>query len=276
MNHKPISVSMYVYGKDNPEHFRTAVESILHQTVKPDEIVLVVDGPVPDELNLVISAYEQQPIFNVIRLAENQGHGNARRIGLSKCSYELVALMDADDISVQNRFELQLAAFQANPEISVVGGNIIEFSNDPTNIVGMRSVPQSDTEIKRYMKTRCPMNQMTVMFRKQDVEAVGGYIDWYCEEDYYLWLRLMQAGYMFYNIDSVLCHVRVGEEMYKRRGGLKYFKSEARLQKYMIDNHIIPWTTYVNNVLKRLVVQVLLPNTIRGWVFKTFAREHVK
>lgn len=276
MNRIPFSVSMCVYGKNNPEHFRTAVESILHQTVKPDEIVLVVDGPVPDELNLVISAYEQQPVFNVIRLAENQGHGNARRMGLSKCSYELVALMDADDISVDNRFELQLAAFQDHPDVSVIGGNITEFSNDPTNIVGMRSVPQSDTEIKRYMKTRCPMNQITVMFRKQDVEAVGGYIDWYCEEDYYLWLRLMQAGYMFLNIDSALCHVRVGEEMYKRRGGWKYFKSEAKLQKYMIDNQIIPWTTYVNNVLKRLVVQVLLPNTIRGWVFKTFARENVK
>lgn len=276
MNRIPFSVSMCVYGKNNPEHFRTAVESILHQTVKPDEIVLVVDGPVPDELNLVISAYEQQPVFNVIRLAENQGHGNARRIGLSKCSYELVALMDADDISVDNRFELQLAALQGHPDVCVVGGNITEFYDDPKNIVGMRKVPQTDTEIKQYMKTRCAMNQITVMFRKRDVEAVGGYIDWYCEEDYYLWLRLMQAGYMFYNIDSILCNVRVGKEMYQRRGGWRYFKSEAKLQKYMIDHQVISWTTYMSNVLKRLVVQVLLPNAIRGWVFKTFAREKAK
>ena len=102
------SVSMCVYWKDDPEWFKTAVDSILHQTCEPDEVVLVVDGPVPDELGTVINEYEKNPVFKVIRLAENQGHGNARRIGLENCTNELVALMDADDISVPERFAKQL------------------------------------------------------------------------------------------------------------------------------------------------------------------------
>lgn len=272
MEYPKFSVAMCVYGGDNPEWFRSAAESVLNQTVPPDEIVLVVDGPVPEALEQVISGCEQQSVFKVIRLAENQGHGNARRTSLEHCSHELVALMDADDLSVPDRFERQLAKFAQNAALSAVGGNITEFCGDPNNIVGVRDVPQDDTNIKIYMKTRCPMNQVTVMFRKSDVAAAGGYIDWYCEEDYYLWLRMYLKGMKFANIPQILVNVRVGEEMYRRRGGWKYFRSEAKLQKYMLDHHVISFGTYTMNVAKRLIVQVLLPNRLRGWVFQKFAR----
>ena len=116
------------------------------------------------------------------------------------------------------------------------------------------------------------MNQVTVMFKNSDVKEVGGYIDWFWEEDYYLWLRLYLAGKKFANIQDVLCNVRVGKEMYQRRGGLKYFRSEKALQKFMKENKIIGFGTYFANVTKRFIVQVLLPNKLRGWVFKKFAR----
>ena len=143
-------------------------------------------------------------------------------------------------------------------------------------MTGERIVPQRHEEIVEYMKTRCPMNQVTVMFRKADVMAVGGYIDWFCEEDYYLWLRMYLAGMRFANIPETLCHVRIGEEMYRRRGGWKYFCSEAKLQKYMLDKQIISVGTYLMNVAKRLIVQALLPNSLRGFVFQKFARKTVK
>ena len=272
MDYPKFSVAICVYGGDHPEWFRTAVESILKQTAPPDEVVLVVDGPVPETLDHAISGYEQQSVFTVIRLAENQGHGNARRTGLEHCSHELVALMDADDISVPERFALQLARFAQDPTLSAVGGNITEFCGEPDHIVGVRSVPQDDAEIKAYMKVRCPMNQVTVMLKKSDVAAAGGYIDWYCEEDYYLWLRMHLQGMKFANVPAILCNVRVGEDMYRRRGGLRYFKSEAKLQKYMLDRHVIGFGTYTMNVAKRLIVQVLLPNCLRSWVFQNFAR----
>ena len=270
------SVSMCVYGGDNPQWFTSAVESILHQTVPPSEVVLVVDGPVPEELDIVIRKYEENLLFHVIRLPENQGHGNARRTGLAACRHPMVAIMDADDISVPQRFEKQLSAFAANPRLDIVGGNIAEFVGTPENVVGKRIVPETDSAIKQYMKTRCPMNLVTVMFRKASVEQVGGFIDWYCEEDYYLWLRMAQAEMHFANVPEILVQVRVGEDMYRRRGGWKYFCSEARLQKYMLDHKIIGLATFSTNIAKRLVVQVLLPNQIRGWVFQTFARTRQK
>lgn len=268
------SVAMCVYGGDNAEHFSRAVDSILNQTYLPDEVVLVVDGPVPDLLDEIICKYEEKAFFNVIRFEENQGHGNARRAGLIACRNDVVALMDADDISLPNRFEEQIKYLEQD-KIDIVGGNISEFIGDENNIVAYRKVPLTDSEIKEYMKKRCPFNQMTVMFRKAIYEKAGGYIDWYCDEDYYLWLRMMQKGAVFANTGSILVNVRVGADMYRRRGGIKYFKSEAKLQKYMFDNKIIGFATYVMNISKRLIVQVFMPNSIRGWVFKKFARNSV-
>ncbi len=268
----PFSVAICVYGGDNAEHFKLALDSILYQTVKPDEVVLVVDGPVPNALDIIISEYEKLSCFKVIRLKENQGHGIARRTCLSNCTYDIVALMDADDISVPQRFEKELELLLNHEELSIVGGNIAEFIDTPDCIVGYRNVPSGDKEIKTYLKKRCPMNQMTVMFRKHDIEQAGGYLDWFCEEDYYLWLRMYLSGMIFANIPEVLVNVRVGKEMYRRRGGMKYFKSEAKLQKYMLKNEIINLPTYISNVGKRLVVQVLLPNSVRSWIFQKIAR----
>lgn len=269
------SVSMCVYGGDNSEWFQTAVESILNQSLKPDEVVLVVDGPIPDELNEIVKIYERNPIFNVIRLEKNQGHGNARRMGLDNCKNELVAIMDADDISKSDRFEKQIEEFKKNQSLDIVGGNITEFIDDEKNIVAERIVPADDAEIKAYMKKRCPMNLVSVMFKKTSVESVGGFIDWYCEEDYYLWLRMALAEMRFANVSDILVNVRVGKDMYKRRGGWKYYKSEAKLQKYMLKHKIINFPTYLSNKTKRFIVQVLMPNSLRGWVFKKFARGKV-
>ena len=268
----PFSVSMCVYGKDDSAHFQDAVNSILDQTVKPSEVVLVVDGPVPQELDSVINNFESNPVFNVIRLPQNMGHGVARRTGLDNCKYDFVALMDADDLSIRNRFELQLQEFEKNPNLDIVGGNITEFVDNPENVVGKRIVPGSDLQIKAYLKKRCPMNQVTVMFKKTSVQKVGGYIDWYCDEDYYLWNRMYLANMTFSNVPKILVNVRVGRDMYQRRGSWKYFKSEAKLQWFMFRNKIISFPTYLYNVIIRFCLQVLMPNKLRGVIFQKFAR----
>ena len=268
------SVSMCVYEKDNPSWFRQAIDSLIAQTVKPSEIILVVDGPVPKDLNEIISDCEANEMFKVFRLPQNTGHGNARRFGLEKCSNELVALMDADDICVPDRFEQELKIFQ-NSDPDIVGGNIAEFLGDVGNIVAYRTVPQEDAEIKEYMKKRCPFNQDTVMFKKSSVEKAGGYIDWYCDEDYYLWLRMFLSGCRMVNTGTVLVYFRVGREMYKRRGGWKYFISETKLQYYMLKNKIIGLVTFFCNVAIRFLVQIAMPDKIRECFFKRFARTSV-
>ena len=266
------SVSMCVYGRDNARWFETAIESVLNQTLPPNEIVLVVDGPVPHDLNAVIFKLEENDTFKVIRLETNQGHGIARKTGLDNCTNELVAIMDADDICTRNRFEKQIEAFHDYPDSDIVGGMITEFIDTPDNVVGKRIVPLEDSEIKEYMQRRCPMNLVTVMFKKSSIEKVGGFIDWYCEEDYYLWLRMALANMKFRNVDDVLVNVRVGKEMYQRRGGVKYFKSEAKLQKYMLDNKIIGFPRYLISVTERLILQVLMPNKMRSFIFQKLAR----
>lgn len=276
INHELFSVSMCVYGGDNPEDFDSAVNSVVEQTVMPDEIVLTVDGPIPGTIETIIEKHRSVlgvNRFKVVYLEKNVGHGEARRICFENCTFDLIALMDADDLSVRDRFEKQLSYFSAYPELAVVGGLIHEFIGTPENCVGKRVVPETDVEIKEYMKKRCPMNQVTVMFRKKAVTDVGGYIDWFCEEDYYLWIRLALGGYQFGNVQENLVNVRVGEEMYQRRGGMKYFKSEAKLQGFMLKNKLIGLPRYTINVGERLILQVLMPNKIRGFLFQKLARK---
>lgn len=268
------SVCMSVYENDNVADFTEAVLSIYKQTCLPDEIILVIDGPVPTVMYDTIEALVQKTgIMKVIPLKQNMGHAIARQTGLEAAKNDLCAVMDADDLSLPDRFEKQLLAFENHPDVSVIGGFINEFIHTVDNVVGTRIVPENDIDIKKYMKSRCPMNLVTVMFKKKDIMNVGGYQDWYCEEDYYLWIRLALEGYKFYNIQENLVNVRVGENMYQRRGGKKYFLSEARLQKFMYNHKLITYPKYIYNVLIRWVVQVVMPNKLRGWVFRRFARK---
>lgn len=269
------SVAMSVYHGDNSLYFDEALASITErQTVMPDEVVIVVDGPVTREIDEVIESYRRQySFFKVIRLAENSGLGNALKIALENCTYEVVARMDSDDVSAPSRFEEQLGLLRSNPEIDIIGGNIAEFIGDQNNVVGNRNVPENNDEIYSYMKKRCPFNHVTVMYKKSKVMEAGGYMDLFWNEDYYLWIRMAEAGCNMANTGTTLVNVRVGEEMYKRRGGSKYFKSECFLQKYMLKRRMISFGTYLINVMIRFIMQILLPNSVRGWVFRTFARE---
>ena len=270
---KQFSVCMSVYHGDNAGFFRDSLESVFSQSRKPDEVVLVIDGPVTSEIDGVIEEYSRKetPLV-VVRLEVNSGHAIARQTGLDKAQYEYTAIMDSDDIAVTDRFEKQMAYIEEHPEVDVLGGQINEFIGTISNVVGTRIVPLEDADIKVYLKSRCPMNLVTVMLKKESVQNAGGYIDWYCEEDYYLWVRMTEQGMTFANLPDNLVNVRVGDEMYQRRGGIKYFKSEARLQKYMYKHGIISFPRYVYNVAGRFAVQVLMPNKVRGFVFRKLFR----
>lgn len=270
----PFSVAMSVYKNDNPIFFDRALQSITeNQKVMPTEIVIIVDGPVDEKINAVIEKYsEKYGNLNVIRLDKNAGLGNALKLAIENAKYELIARMDSDDVSAPNRFEQQLEIMTKNSDVDIVGGDISEFIGDENNVVAKRKVPILDEEIKEYLKTRCPFNHMTVMYKRSAVLKSGSYIDLFYNEDYWLWIRMVENNCIMANTGTVLVNARVGEDMYRRRGGRQYFNSEMFLQKYMLKNGIINLPTFVLNSSKRFVVQMLLPNAIREWVFKTFAR----
>lgn len=280
------SVAMCVYGKDNPDWFDKALYSVIDQTVQPDEIVLVVDGPIPDSIQNVIDKYSRicaesagqdnltkMITLKVVYLKENQGLGKALRKAVTTCKYEIIARMDSDDIAVRNRFELQLAYLMSHPNTDILGGQIEEFIGEIANVAGRRIVPLTDANCKAYLKKRCPFNHMSVMYKKEAVLKAGNYRDWFYNEDYYLWVRMALDKCIFANLPEVLVQVRVGKEMYARRGGGKYFKSEEKIQRLMLQNGLISVPRYLVNVGERLIIQVLMPNALRGWVLRKFARK---
>lgn len=269
------SVLFSLYKKEKPQHLKSAIDSMLNQTIRANQIVIVEDGPLTEELYAVLDEYEAgfPDLITRVKNPTNLGLGLALANGINYCNNQLVARMDTDDISVPDRCEQQLKLFSNNAKLDMVGGNITEFIDAESNVVAKREVPVSDCEIKEYMKKRCAFNHMTVMFKKDAVLKAGNYQDFFYNEDYFLWVRMQLGGCVFANTGTVLCNVRVGREMYKRRGGIKYFKYEKKLQKYMRKNRMIGIFTYFSNVLKRFVVQVLMPNRVREWVFKKFARK---
>ena len=267
---------MSVYMNDNASYFERALQSITEdQTVMPNEIVLVVDGPISEDINKVIEKYTgKYPIFKIIRLQENMGLGNALSIAIENSTNEIIARMDSDDISMPNRFENQLMLMQ-EANVDILGGYVAEFVEDENKITGYRTVCLLDDEIKKDLKKRCPFNHSTVMLKKSTVVLLGGYIDWYCNEDYHLWIRMAQNNCKFSNSNEVYVKFRLGNDFYKRRGGLKYFKSEKGLQKIMLKSKMITFGTYFVNIIKRFIVQVLMPTKLRGWAFRKFARKRV-
>lgn len=269
----PFSVAMSVYSKDNPLHLKEALISITDdQTVKPDEIVLVVDGPINNELESVISFFDKKCNLKVIKLLCNKGLGNALRVASENCSHSLIARMDSDDISLPYRFEQQIKMFIDNPNLDVLGGNISEFFDNKNNIVDYRNVPKTNIEIKKYLKKRCPFNHVSVMLKKEALFKSGGYLDWHFNEDYYLWIRMFEAKCVFMNTGTVLVNVRASKDQFKRRGGFNYFRSEYLLQKYMFKKRIIHFPRFITNVIKRFLVQCLCTNSLRAFIYKSFAR----
>ena len=182
------SVLMSIYKKEEPKYFSEALESVLNQTVMPNEIVIIEDGILTKELQDVIIKYKEKypDIIKNYPLKENKGLGLALNYGVTKCKHNLIARMDTDDIALPTRFEKQLEIFEKNPSYDIVGGNILEFA-EGTNITNTRIVPEKKEEIYKYAKKRNPMNHVTVMFKKDTILEVGNYENLPYFEDYYLW-----------------------------------------------------------------------------------------
>lgn len=262
------SVLMSVYYKENSEYLDAALNSIFKQTVVPSEIVIVKDGKLTNELDTIIDLYQKKysEQVKILSLPQNVGLGQALNRGLEVCTNELVARMDSDDISLSDRFEKQLTIFDQNPEIDVVGGWINEFIDDPKELVSIRKLPEHQKDILKYSKKRSPLNHVTVMFRKTAVLKVGSYQHFPLMEDYYLWVRMLKNGAIFYNIQEALVLVRSSNGMYNRRGGISYTRVESRFFKYLYEIHYINFFLLIENICIRFVVRII-PNQIRKQIY---------
>ena len=260
---------MSVYRKEKAEYLKLALDSVINQTLTPDEIVLVQDGELTEELYAVIEEYKQKypAIVKSYALKQNQGLGKALNYGMEKCSNELIARMDTDDIAEPDRFKLQVQEFIKDKELALCGGQIAEFADNPNEITGYRNVPLKHNEILKFCKKRNPFNHVTVMFKKQAVQNVGDYQHMPYFEDYWLWVRMLKAGYKAKNIEQVLVRVRAGQDMIARRGGLNYAKCIIRFERALHKIGIINIAEMIGYITLRSIVSIM-PEGLRLWIYR--------
>lgn len=266
------SVLMSIYKAEKPSYLTMSLNSVLNQTLQASEIIIVEDGPLTTDLYAILDEFESKnPIIRRLRLSENHGLGYALCEGLKYCRYELVARMDTDDICKPNRFEVQVEFMEKNHEVDVLGTWIDEFFDVKENVVSIRKVPEGSKGLYEFGKKRNPMNHPTVMFRKSSVLKAGGYQTCMLLEDYYLWVKMLKMGMVFYNIQESLLYFRLSHDIYKRRGGLKYAITEV---KFQIELHKIGYLTIfetIRNIASRFFVRVM-PVCIRRRIYRRLLR----
>lgn len=275
MSIQPYSVLISVYYREKPAYFDQALNSIVMQTEMPDEIVVVRDGPLTPELDEVLQRYDRDypGLFRILTNEKNLGLGPSLARGVEACRNELIARMDSDDISRPDRMEKQLNVFLDESETAVCGGAIREFNGDDINDeTGFRICPETNDELKTYMKKRCPFNHMTVMYKRSEVLRAGNYKDFLYNEDYLLWIDMAKAGCVFRNLKDVLVDVRTDDRLYSRRGGDVYFRSEKGIQDILLKEGIINRSIYTENMAKRIILQKLMPNRMRSFIYKHIIR----
>ena len=267
------SVLMSVYAKDKPAWVSQALDSVLANTAKPKEIITVIDGPVPSDLQKVLTDFSSKhPQIKLFPLAKNGGLGPALAYGLQKCSCELIARMDADDIALPDRFEKQLTYFEKHPNTAVLGGQIQEIDGETLTPVAIRKVPLTNKEIRQYIKMRSPFNHMTVMFKKSAVLAAGSYGNYYFMQDYFLWAHMAAKGFEMANLPDILVNARVNDALYKRRGGWNYFQRSRAISNKLLELGLISYPRHLLNLGIRFGVQVLIPTKLRGYFYKKALR----
>ena len=268
------SVLMSLYKKEHPEYLRLALDSMINQTAKPDEIVLVEDGPLTEELYAVVKEYKDKysELLHIIVNKKNLGLGLALNVGLKACRNELVARMDTDDISKPDRCEKQLRRFEQKPLLSIVGSHIDEFVGDKSNVISQRRVPKTSKEIYEYAKKRSAFNHPSVMYKKSAVLAEGGYSDLKRNQDVDLFGRMLFNGYEAENIDEALLWFRSSDELAARRKSWENTKSYiATIKKF--------WKMGYSGFIDYAMVTVaqtgmyIMPVSVQNWVYKKFLRK---
>jgi len=273
MMFEKISVIMSVYKKDNPDHFSSAVLSLLNQTYMPEEIIIVVDGDVNQEINSQLNNYSQNSIVKIIRLDKNKGLANALNVGIKNANFPLIARMDSDDICFNNRFEKQIKAINEF-DLDIVGGQIIEFGKDINDVISKRIVPCEHSEIIKMLKFRSPFSHPTILFKKEVFDILQGYDTSIFPEDYDFFVRAYLKRFKFGNIPDEVLWFRLGEnrsDAIKRRWGVNYAINEFNLYKKFLNINFYNYFEFFKIVFLKIPIR-LLPFFMFKFVYYKMAR----
>ena len=269
------TVLMSVYKNDSPEFLKIALKSIYdNQTRKPDEIVIVFDGPLTKQLHEVLDDFKgnRADIIKFFPQKQNRGLGEALRIGSGKCTGDYIFRMDSDDISAPNRFEKQINYIEEHSEIDVLGTDIAEFQSSLDEDMRLRVCPEKHEDIIRMGKRRSPMNHVSVCIKREALIKCGGYRTLLLLEDYYLWLRMIVGGCRLANLHEPLVFVRVGNGFDSKRGAKERITGWKVLQDYMQKNHLITRIQAIMNICY-IKVFVNTPPWMKKRIYSLFLRE---
>lgn len=272
MSEPPFSVLLPVYRGDDPSHFRRAFESVtVDQHLPPSEVVIVRDGPVDPALESELRAAEAGPVaVTVIRGAENAGLARALNLGLAACRHSIVARMDADDVSLPQRFAVQIPAL-TELGVDLLGAGLWEMEGDDEVPSRVRIPPLTEDEIRRAARFRQPFHHPTVVYRRDAVQRAGGYrSDVGRFEDYLLFATMLARGAKTANLAEPLVFYRVGAGAYARRGGLDHFRNEIRLQRELRALGVINRAEVARNLVARGAYR-LVPTGVRERLYRRFA-----
>ncbi len=271
---KKYSVLMSVYFKENPEWFDNSIKSMLEQTIFPDEFVIVEDGELTDDLDCVVEKYVKKfpNVFKIVKIEKNGGLGPALKRGVEECKNEFIARMDSDDYCLPNRIEKEFEMFDKDPDLGMVGTNVAEFTESIDNVISKVILPETNEEIIKFSKKRNPFRHPSILFKKSSVLKAGNYREYYLCEDYDMWLRMIRSGCKCYNIQEILTYMRISEDFYKRRGGIKYLKSINKFKKEQMSIGYFTKTEYIKSIVPHAIV-CLMPNFLRDFVYKKMLRK---
>ena len=267
---------MSVYKNDSPDFLKLALESVYEkQTRKPDEIVVVFDGPLSEELHLVLNNFRMGKEKEVFYYPQeiNRGLGEALRIGSEKCTGDYIFRMDSDDISDPERFAKQIAYVEAHPEIDALGTDIAEFQeSEQEENKRVRVCPSDHDDIVKMGKKRNPMNHVSACIKRTALQKCGGYKTLLLLEDYYLWLNMIASGCRLANINESLVYVRVGNGFDSKRGSKKRIEGWRVLQNFMLEHKMITKQEARMNMLYiRLFVNT--PTKLKKFLYEKVLRK---
>ena len=243
----PVSCLCSVYKGTEKDELTLALKSLLIQEYIPNQIIIVLDGPIKKDLKYFIHEIKKKyNIIETISLKNNEGLGKALKEGLNYCKNNLIARFDSDDINMNNRLKIQYDFLMKNKDIDVLGSYVKEynFRNFSLNSK-IKKVPINDEDIKKNMLIRNPINHPSIIFKKDRIENAGSYDDMKFFEDYYLWLKCKKLSFKFHNINQALVSMRRKNNLVRRKG-YKYILYEMKFSYNCFIKRLINfWTLFL-------------------------------
>lgn len=267
---------MAVYRSEKAAFLDAALCSVwTEQTLQPDEIVLVEDGPLGSELRTVIDKWKLElgDQLCIVRNEQNLGLTKSLNKGIAVAKGDLIARMDSDDFSTPDRFEKEVDFLRNHPDITIVGGDIQEFSTIHGNL-SVRKHPRTNEAIKNSIYKANPLAHSTVMIRRELFDDGFLYDEQYRKnQDLNLWFRALKAGYKIANIDDVVLFFRRDDEMFRRRSRKAAFL-EFRIYMNGIYSLYGVLNYYYIYPLSRLFFR-LMPNNLMRRIYESRVRKIV-